>query len=68
MTITANAIAVQADTNEISSVITGQQLKALEIGSQRADFNLIDLVPGASPNNADIQFPSANTGALLHQL
>jgi hypothetical protein len=61
MTITANAIAVQADSNDISSVITGQQLKALEIGSQ-SYFNLIDLVPGASPNNADIQFPSANTG------
>ncbi len=60
-TVTANPIAVQSDTNDISSVITGQQLKALEIGSQ-SYFNLIDLVPGASPDNQDIQVPTANTG------
>ncbi len=59
VTVTANPITVQADTNDISTVLTGAQLKALQIGSQ-SYFNLIDLVPGASPNNADIQFPLAN--------
>ena len=59
--VTANPIAVQSDTSDISSVITGQQLKALEIGSQ-SYFNLIDLVPGASADNQDIQVPTANTG------
>jgi hypothetical protein len=61
VTVSASAIAVQSDSNEISSVLTGIQLKALEIGSQ-SYFNLIDLVPGASPDNADIQVPTANTG------
>ncbi|HEX6821468.1 MAG TPA: TonB-dependent receptor [Candidatus Sulfotelmatobacter sp.] len=57
VTVEAAAIAVQADTGEISSVITGQQLSQLATNG-RSMYSLISLTPGASSGQGDFQIPT----------
>jgi len=67
VTVEANTIAVQADTGEVSNVITGQQMESLSVNG-RGIYQLAALAPGASsqidptaPNtpvggNANVEF------------
>src|SRR5436309_11831352 len=57
VTVEAAAIAVQADTGEISSVISGQQLSQLATNG-RSMYSLISLTPGASSGQGDFQIPT----------
>jgi hypothetical protein len=57
VTVEAAAIAVQSDTGEISSVITGQQLSQLATNG-RSMYSLISLTPGASSGQGDFQIPT----------
>ena len=57
VTVEAAAIAVQADTGEVSDVITGQQLTQLSTNG-RSMYSLISLTPGASSGQADFQIPT----------
>lgn len=61
VTVQANPIAVQSDSNEISTVLTGKQILSLQMNGQSL-YNLVTLVPGASANNADIQVPTPMGG------
>jgi Carboxypeptidase regulatory-like domain len=61
VTVEANPVAVQSDSNDISTVLTGKQLTALEENGQSL-YNLVTLVPGASADNADIQVPTPMGG------
>jgi Carboxypeptidase regulatory-like domain len=61
VTVQANPIAVQSDSNDISTVLTGKQILSLQENGQSL-YNLITLVPGASADNADIQIPTAMGG------
>jgi len=47
VTVEANTIAVQADTGEVSNVVTGQQIEGLSING-RGIYQLAALAPGAS--------------------
>ncbi len=57
VTVEAAAIAVQADTGEVSDVITGQQLSQLSTNG-RSMYSLISLTPGASSGQSDFQIPT----------
>jgi len=57
VTVEAAAIAVQADTGEVSDVITGQQLSQLATNG-RSMYSLISLTPGASSGQGDFQTPT----------
>jgi len=57
VTVEAAAIAVQSETGEISSVITGQQLSQLATNG-RSMYSLISLTPGASSGQGDFQIPT----------
>src|SRR6266849_3965476 len=57
VTVEATAIAVQADTGEVSDVITGQQLNQLSTNG-RSMYSLISLTPGASSGQGDFQTPT----------
>ncbi len=57
VTVEAAAIAVQADTGELSDVITGQQLSQLSTNG-RSMYSLISLTPGASSGQGDFQIPT----------
>jgi Carboxypeptidase regulatory-like domain/TonB-dependent Receptor Plug Domain/TonB dependent receptor len=57
VTVEAAAIAVQADTGEVSDVITGQQLSQLSTNG-RSMYSLISLTPGASSGQGDFQMPT----------
>ncbi len=57
VTVEAAAIAVQADTGEVSDVITGQQLTQLATNG-RSMYSLISLTPGASSGQGDFQIPT----------
>ena len=61
VTVEAAAIAVQADTGEISDVITGQQLTQLATNG-RSMYSLISLTPGASSGQGDFQIPTPVAG------
>lgn len=61
VTVQANPIAVQSDSNEISTVLTGKQIESLQENGQSI-YNLVALVPGASADNADIQIPTSMGG------
>ncbi|MGA9885106.1 MAG: carboxypeptidase regulatory-like domain-containing protein [Candidatus Acidiferrales bacterium] len=61
VTVHANTIAVQSDSNEISTLITGKQIEALQESGQSL-YNLVTLVPGASADNADVQVPTSMGG------
>jgi hypothetical protein len=52
---------VQADTNEISTVINGTQLTQLETNG-RSLYSLVNLVPGASSMQGDFQTPTPMGG------
>ena len=57
VTVEAAAIAVQSDTGEVSSVITGQQIDQLATNG-RSMYSLISLTPGASSGQSDFQIPT----------
>lgn len=57
VTVEATAIAVQSDSGELSSVITGQQLNQLSTNG-RSMYSLISLTPGASSGQGDFQSPT----------
>jgi len=59
--VEANAIAVQADTGEISNVINGTQVLQLATNG-RSIYTLSTLVPGASNHMTDDQAPSSTSG------
>src|SRR5450631_3712902 len=57
VTVEAAAIAVQADSGEVSDLITGQQISQLSTNG-RSMYSLISLTPGASSGQADFQIPT----------
>ena len=59
--VEADAVKVQADSNEISDVITGQQVSQLATNG-RSIYSLTTLIPGAVGNQADLQAPTAVSG------
>ena len=61
VTVEAAAIAVQADTGEVSDVITGQQMTQLATNG-RSFYSLISLTPGASSGQPDFQIPTPVAG------
>ena len=58
VTVEANAIAVQADSGEVSSMITGGQISQLAANG-RSVFALEALTPGASSVQADFMVPTS---------
>ena len=58
VTVEANAVAVQTDTGEVSSVVTGRQLTQLATNG-RSVFSLEALTPGASSIQADFMVPTS---------
>ena len=60
VTVEANTIAVQADTGEVSNVITGQQIANLSING-RGIYQLAALAPGAS-SQIDVTAPNTPVG------
>jgi hypothetical protein len=60
VTVEANTIAVQADTGEVSNVITGQQIESLSING-RGIYQLAALAPGAS-SQIDTTAPNTPVG------
>ena len=58
ITVEANAVTVQTDTGEISSVVTGQQITQLATNG-RSVFSLEALTPGASSIQADFMVPTS---------
>ncbi|MGA8273076.1 MAG: carboxypeptidase regulatory-like domain-containing protein [Candidatus Sulfotelmatobacter sp.] len=58
ITVEANAVAVQTDTGEVSSVVTGQQITQLATNG-RSVFSLEALTPGASSIQADFMVPTS---------
>jgi len=61
VTVEANAVKVQADSGEVSGVITGQQVTQLATNG-RSVFELEALTPGASGFQADFQVPTSAGG------
>jgi len=61
VTVEATQIAVQSDSNDISTVITGSQVTQLETNG-RSLYELANLVPGASSGQADFQVPTPMGG------
>lgn len=61
VTVEANVAAVQTDTGEVSSVVTGQQITQLATNGRNV-FGLEALSPGASSIQADFQVPTASGG------
>jgi hypothetical protein len=61
ITVEANAIKVQSDSGEVSSVITGSQLSQLGTNG-RSFYSLAKLVPGASSMQVDFQNPTPMGG------
>src|SRR5215469_578775 len=60
VTVEANTVAVQADTGEVSNVITGQQIDNLSING-RGIYQLAALAPGAS-SQIDTTAPNTPVG------
>ena len=58
VTVEATPIAVQSDTNDVSTVITGNQITQLQTNG-RTLLQLVDLVPGASSMQADFSPPTS---------
>lgn len=56
VTVEAATVAVQTDSSEVSSLITGQQITKLE-SNGRSIYNLITQTTGASSNQSDFQNP-----------
>ena len=61
VTVEANAVQVQADSSEVSSVITGQQIANLGVNG-RSVYTLFALTPGASSIQGDFITPTAVSG------
>ncbi len=61
VTVEANPVAVQADSGEVSGVITGQQVTQLATNG-RSVFTLEALQPGASSIQQDFQVPTSAGG------
>jgi hypothetical protein len=61
VTVEANAVAVQTDSSDVSSVMTGQQVA--ELGTNgRSVYSLYALAPGASGIQADLVIPTPVSG------
>src|SRR5690349_7832135 len=58
VTVEANAVAVQADSGEVSSMITGGQISQLAANG-RSVFALEAMTPGASSAQADFMVPTS---------
>jgi hypothetical protein len=58
VTVEANAVAVQTDTGEVSSVVTGQQISQLAVNGGSV-FSLEALTPGASSIQTDFMVPTS---------
>jgi hypothetical protein len=61
VTVEANAVTVQADTGEVSTVITSKQLSELGVNG-RSVYSLYALTPGASSIQADFIIPTPVSG------
>jgi hypothetical protein len=61
VTVEANAIQVQSDTGEVSSVINGRQITQLQTNG-RSLYTLANLTPGASSGQGDFQIPTPMGG------
>ena len=61
VTVEAAAVAVQSDSGEVSSVITGQQVSQLATNG-RSIYTLFALTPGASSVQGDFITPTAVSG------
>ncbi len=61
VTVEANAVQVQTDSGEVSSVITGQQIATLGVNG-RSMYTLFALTPGASSIQGDFITPTAVSG------
>jgi hypothetical protein len=61
VTVEANTVAVQTDSGEVSSVVTGQQITQLATNGRNV-FGLEALSPDASSIQADFQVPTASGG------
>ena len=57
ITVEADAVRVQSENGEVSSVITGQQITQLATNG-RSMYSLANLTPGASSGQADFQIPT----------
>jgi len=60
VTVEANTIAVQADTGEVSNVVTGQQIESISVNG-RGIYQLAALAPGAS-SQIDVTAPNTPVG------
>lgn len=61
VTVEANAVQVQADSSEVSSVINGQQVSELGVNG-RSVYSLYALTPGASSVQGDLVIPTPVSG------
>ncbi|MFY9789861.1 MAG: TonB-dependent receptor [Candidatus Sulfotelmatobacter sp.] len=61
VSVEANAVRVQTDTGEVSSVVTGQQISQLATNGRNV-FALEALTPGASSIQSDFQVPTSAGG------
>jgi hypothetical protein len=61
ITVEATPVAVQSDSNEVSTLITGTQLSQLA-SNGRSLYSLVDLTPGASSMQVDFQNPTPMGG------
>ncbi len=61
VTVEANAVQVQSDSGEVSTVISGQQVSELGVNG-RSIFSLYDLTPGASSIQGDLITPTPVSG------
>lgn len=57
VTVEATTVAVQTDTGEVSSVVTGEQINQLATNG-RSIYTLVNLTPGASSLQGDFQTPT----------
>jgi len=61
ISVEANAVAVQTDTSDVSSVVTGQQITQLATNGRNV-FALEGLTPGATSIQSDFQVPTSAGG------
>jgi hypothetical protein len=61
VTVEANAVQVQADSSDVSSVINGQQVSELGVNG-RSVYSLYALTPGASSLQGDLVIPTPVSG------
>ena len=61
VTVEANAVQVQSESNEVSTVISGEQVSELGVNG-RSVYSLFSLTPGASSIQGDFITPTAVSG------